>query len=226
MRQAIVAMGVATAFGPGLKTTVAALTEGRTPLRRQRSFIGADFRPQLTAFDAFVTHGTLDARLRELAGQALDDLTGQLQGVAPSMEDSGFRVAICGPRPDALTDPQKLVEDLTRLATQTVGCRAQHVAVHLDGPAAMVSALEAARADALAETPILLVSVDSYNDRARLGPLADQGLLFSNRTPYGFVPGEGAVALMLRMVGECQTPGPDDSGLRHSPGSGSRRRSR
>lgn len=80
MRLSVPAIGVSSAFGPGLAAFLTAIENNHLAFRRIRDFIGADFRPQSTCQRADIPLGRLGdyVRLAVLVNEALLDLRRQL----------------------------------------------------------------------------------------------------------------------------------------------------
>ncbi len=72
----LIGAGLWSALAPGLAGTRAAIAEGRRALRRQRTFMGTDFKPQVTAFDGDLSNERASDRMFRIATLALDDLAG------------------------------------------------------------------------------------------------------------------------------------------------------
>lgn len=191
----IAGFGFASGFGPGM----AEVRPRDLPFRRRRDFIGADWKPQLCAFQKNAPLDDRHARLCALLDQALDDLgpvtdvtvlLGLPRGTAPAITPFVNRRL---PSPQTFADGQggvaRLLDHAAGLVTQ--GLR------------------------------VLACFADSHADRDHLGALLAAKSLFSKATPYGLIPGEAAGAILLtpgdggpRIISTAQAnePDPESSG--------------
>ncbi|MBY5931933.1 hypothetical protein KUV51_02875 [Tateyamaria omphalii] len=200
----VIAAGLWSALGPTLDATRVTLT-GKGGMRRQRSFLGADYKPLLTAFDHDLTDEAAPDRMRHIAAQALADLD------TSALPDGPISLAVLLPElsaaegldPDTLT---KLGRDLAHMAADILDRPISKSTLHLDGAPALAAAL-ANHMTSDERSTILALAVDSLACRRRLiARLAgDRTGLFSDATPWGPIPGEGSAAILLG-AGAAQSP--------------------
>ncbi|RVV98319.1 hypothetical protein EKE94_05155 [Mesobaculum littorinae] len=192
----VTAAGLASVLAPTLAGTRAALREGRTMLRRQRGFLGPDWAPLTTALAGEPDPAGPVTRMTALACQALDDLA----AAAPDLPQEDVAIAVLLPEPRDGIDAdmaQKLGDALVAEAAQRLGVRFVQPTLHLDAGCALAAALSARADEVEAGQTLLVLAVDSHAARDRLNALNNARRLFSKATPYGAIPGEGAVALVV-----------------------------
>ncbi len=193
----IAAIGAATMHGGSLAATQETLAKGRPVLRRRRDFIGADFKPLRCGFrpDQDLNQTVAD-RITHLAHLAIEDLIrnlGQTQ-----FRDTGIAVAITLPEEDAaFALPSGLGDDLVKHIGTALSAPVVRHAVQRAGSAGSGAMLAQIMSDGWDGFPVLLLAVDSMASRARLAAQLDRGDLMSDANPYGLIPGEAAVAMML-----------------------------
>ena len=197
----IVAAGVASAAAPTLADTQDARANRPTFFQKTARFIAEDFAPQICAFRDTKITADLVTRLEALIREAMVDLLRHPQSLR-----EGYSVCICLPETHhaeatlVLTD-QSSVARLTYAVTEPLLARGYpspgDVEVLYSGASGPIAALMRPRSQ-----PLLLVAADSYADRDRMNHLMLQGLLFSSRNPWGFIPGEGAAALVCHWQGQ------------------------
>lgn len=212
----IVGMGVASAAAPSLRSTLEALQSRQTLFTKAPSFVGPDYKPLVCAFRDPDLNGSFTDRLETLLVEALDDLAANEAAPQPGPLILCLPERAVGETPEGVLT-RAFAEHLVRRLTARLGENGApsptQVIVSADGGPGAVMALKS-----LGPQPdyadVVLCTVDSYACRARLGPLLSAGRLFSNSTPWGFVPGEGAVALRLRYA-QAGHPGIALTGLAH-----------
>ncbi|ABD55929.1 hypothetical protein [Jannaschia sp. CCS1] len=193
----LIGSGLWSVLAPDLAGTRAALADSRRGLRRQRGFLGDDFKPQLTAFDGELGAQAAPDRMQQLATLALDDLAGALPDLPPG--PLALALLLPEPAPEEGLDQATLTElgrDLASLASSRIGRNVARPALHLDGAVGLAATLNA-HASALMQAPLLVLAVDTLACRRRLLTRLDASALFSDANPWGMVPGEGAAALLL-----------------------------
>lgn len=201
---AVTGIGVSTHLGQDWAATQAALTGSRRPgYRRLRSFLGADFAPQVAAFVAEPEPGQMAPnRMIALARQAVDDLVTTYRGVM-DVRMSILAILLPEPAPQEGLSDEALIT-LADMIAADVGARTglvpDRVSVHQGGHSALAQTLSA-HADAISRgTPLLAVGVDSTACRHRLAARSRAGQLFSSRHPYAQVPGEAAAAVLFEAM--------------------------
>lgn len=203
MRMQIIAQGLATAFGATGAETTARLGENALAMRRLRSFLGADFKPQLTAFASPPDEGDTIARINRIADAALVDLAAQLVLSDHLTGLDKINVAVCLPIADGVDglSPQALQTCAERLGTSAAKMAERpigNLSFHFQQGSGFAEAIVHQIGGMVKGEALIVICADSYACRARMSALNDQGLLFSNVTPYGLTPGEGASAILLR----------------------------
>lgn len=203
MQGFVSAIGVSGVFGPGYATFRQALANNDLGMRRLRGYVGQDFQPQLSCFVGPPGTDTALGRINALAQEAIQDLVQNLSGLDMSVEKTGIRVALV--LPEASTEEglpagalDTLGEALGQQMIASLAVPLEGITIHTEGGAGLAVAI-ARHADGLeAGTSLVVLVVDSYCCRDRLNALLEQGRLFSDTTAYGMIPGEAAVAMLLR----------------------------
>lgn len=193
----LAALGLSTAYAPGAAATVAAQEEG-SALYANPAFIAADWRPQITVFRPADATAALEDRLPALVAEALADLHTQLAGRLTAPLPVTVRLCLAEPDPAHGLPADRLMALGRSLSAQITAALAEtgllqgaEVLTLTDGVTGPVTAM------AGATKATLVIAADSYADPARLQPLSDAGLLFTDQTQWGLVPGEGAGAILL-----------------------------
>lgn len=205
------ARGLASAFGPTRSNVVTAIQDDRTALFANPSQIDAAFNKQICAFRDREAVGCFEARVAALADEAVRDL------LSTNSVESGptWDVALVLPEPDqglAIQRLQAAADGMLRVAVEALGEAGIAVSTRVNMRPYGHAAVGWCLADRLyrpAEptAPLLVIAADSYSDRARLRMLDDGGRLFSDRNPYGLVPGEMGGALLLTSDGDSDVRG-------------------
>ncbi len=195
----IAGCGLATAHGKGLAAVTAARQTGRLPFLRRSDFIGRDYRPQLCAFAPGAALDGFECRVHELIALALGDLADQLAAQQAGWGASDLVLLL--PESDAglaKSTVDRLAERTITELQHRAWIAAKGRAVVICGDAATtITALNSAAELAASGRPVLLIAADSFACRARLNALSDADSLFSSDNPWGFVPGEAAIAALI-----------------------------
>ncbi|MDO5622974.1 MAG: hypothetical protein Q4G24_16125 [Paracoccus sp. (in: a-proteobacteria)] len=194
-------MGVRTGLGTGLALHRDKLAEGHNLFRRQRTYLGSDFKPQLTAFDGEIGDHAVSTRLLALGQEAIEDLRAtDPRGAAPR------HIVVVLPehmQEPGLTRPnlEQVGQQLARMAgaNDPTGCP-----ILTTGAAGVAFALQDFARSGDANGDLLILAIDSYRDRARLNCLLARGHLFSGRDRYGLIPGEAAVIVRVSKSADAQ----------------------
>lgn len=215
----IAGMGLATAFADSAAATSAALRERGSAYFANPAFIDSAYRRQVCAFRAREEVGDLEARCLALLAEAtadfLDDIA-KVRGAADWPIDIILNLPEasgqdgCGR--DRLSDlaarlGARLREDLHQKGGFEIG----EMRAIFGGQAGPGGVIAAAAQKGRTDRGLLVVAVDSFSDRDRLLACSAQKLLFSDKTPYGLVPGEAAGLILL--VPEIDGPGAADPGF-------------
>jgi len=192
----IVAFGMASCVANTLAETQTSLAENKPTLRKCKTYIDSNFRPQLMAFDhTLPLPATSQDRIVELAIAALRDIANDPACCA--LPASGFDLHIVLPEPDPGTTltPAVLSEISAQIAQATSAAirrPVKRITVHTTGPTGVTQAVGDA-----CQSPTLIVAADSYISRDRLNAASKRDDLFSQASPYGFIPGEGAACVLI-----------------------------
>lgn len=203
----LVDAGLSSAAAPSLEATRSALSERQTFYHKLEDFVGADYAPQLAAFREQALSQRLIERLTHLLCEAIDDLAGR--AVKPSV----YRVALCLPEISPAEgsdgfDHEKGRDWLRQVTLDRLEgwgwCAPQNFDTYVLGaPGAVMALAEETRRGPGPDEALLLLAVDSYACRHRLGRLSARRMLFSKQSQWGFVPGEAGAAMVLRAGGEA-----------------------
>lgn len=193
----LAAIGLSSAFGAGLENHLDKVKGRGNAFRRQRKFMGSDFKPQLTAFDGDLGFEPALTRMEALATAALDDLA---PPVLPP--DGKLHIAIALPEPavdEGLSPPalSGLAETLFQLAARRLDRGDAIFHQFHDGSAAVATAILHCHPTLQPGDALLILATDSYRCRQRLGVMMGAGRLFSKQDRYGLIPGEAAAALLF-----------------------------
>lgn len=193
----ITAFGAATLHGDSFAATQAVLAKARPILRRNRNFIGADFKPIRMGFRSGQgLDQTVADRISVLASHALADLMGI--GAASGLADTGFAIVVVLPEVDPAFDlPMGMGTKLIKIAQQRLAAPVLRQSITRAGSAGPGIAIAQAMSDGWDGLPVVLLAVDSMAARGRLMAQMARGDLLSDVNPYGMIPGEGAVAMLL-----------------------------
>jgi hypothetical protein len=201
----LAAMGLSTGFAAGAAATAAAQAEDPACFLASDRFIGADWRPQVTA----LRDGPqpLESRLPQLVDEALADLHAQLAGRLRAPVPVAVRLCLAEPDPAHGLPPDRLMALGRALAAQVAAnlaagglLQGPEVLTLTDGVTGPVTVM------AGATQPTLIIAADSLADPARLQPLSDAGRLFTDETQWGLIPGEGAGAILLAPTAAFHDP--------------------
>ncbi len=201
----LAALGLSSGFAAGAAATAAARAEAPSCYLAGDRFIGIDWRPQITALrDGPVA---LEARLPQLLAEALADLQAQLAGRLRAPLPVAVRLCLPEPDPAQALPPDRLMRLSLTLAPQVTDALAAgglvqpgEVLTLTDGATGPVAVM------AQATGPTLILAADSLGDPARLQALSDARRLFTDATPWGLVPGEGAGAILLAPTAAFHDP--------------------
>lgn len=205
----LVEIGVASAFGAGLSATVDLLADRRSPFCEHEWFRGRDFEPQIVGFADPTTISRFEDRAAALVEQAMADLSnragpdalaslGNLVLVLPEAGEGldAARLEACG---------ADLVARWAGALESRSGARLGVPDVALLGHAGIGAVLHRLTDGEQADT--LLLAVDSFDDASRLNAVNDgRKALFSRENRYGFMPGEGAAAAIVRLPRQSSRP--------------------
>lgn len=213
MLASIHALGLATAFAPDHRASIAALTELRSAYFRNTSFIGSDFTPQICAFRAREEIGDVQSRITALLREALDDIVVQLNAPGPAglVPNEPLDIILALPEIDApgLGGISEQTAKALKAAIPEIiftrfkddfECVPARAKIVFGGQAALIHGLESWK-HAPNPGAMLLVGCDSYSDRLRLNALSTAGRLFSDTDRFGLVPGEAAGIALCRPGG-------------------------
>jgi len=199
MQQHLVAMGISSCLGQGLWEHHQKIAARDHRFRRQRTFLGSDFKPQLTAFPGDIGEQSALSRMMELGAEAIADLM-----AFPMLPLPGPRLHIAivlpVPCPQQGLRPSVLQELGDRLSEMILGHLAGYLAalrLYAKGAVGFAWALRDFAAAAVPEDALIILSADSYRCRVRMNALLAQGRLFSRKHRYGQIPGEAAVAALF-----------------------------
>lgn len=197
VRLPLAAIGLSSVFGSGLENHLDRIKDRSNAFRRQRKFMGSDFKPQLTAFDGDLGFDPALTRMEALAIAALDDLTPPV--LSP---DGKLHIAIALPEPavDEGLSPSSLsglAETLFQLAARRLARSDAVFHQFHDGSAAVATAIMRCQPILQPGDALLILATDSYRCRHRLGALMGARRVFSKQDRYGLIPGEAAAALLF-----------------------------
>lgn len=209
-RLRLIGSGLATALAPTLVGTTAALAEGDAGLFRNERFLDAAFNPLLCAFREGSEIGNFADRCELLAKEALADLFARVpQANHAAISDADLIIVL----PEISAEEGLHENSISSLAQQLIAvvenqfsefglARGGSVAMFPGGNAGVGYVLEQYQDKPGQPNALLVLAVDSYNDRMRLNALSEKGRLFSDQNKYGFVPGEAAGVLLVARDGE------------------------
>lgn len=193
-------MGIFSAYGPSLDSTLAALTSDDRALTRTKGFIGSDFKEQLCAFVQTDPLWDFEEALPALVEGALNDLIARLH----LSQTLPVHCILCVAEPvEHEHIGAKRLQDISELLAQQISnqmadspLQIMDFRVAADGQAGPARVLESILARNANEA-FLIVCADSLADRARMSALLNQRRLFSKESIYGLIPGEAAAAMLL-----------------------------
>lgn len=191
----LLALGVSGYLGQGLAVQRDRIAANDTIFRRQRRFLGSDFKPLVTAFDGDIDDQDASARMTTLAGSAIADLMRQTSAAAIG---GRCHAAIITPPPclaEGLT-PDSLHNTAAAVAAM-LPVTAAGRRLYMMGGAGLGLALQDFFRGTGPDGRLLVVMADSYRCRTRLNALLSAGRLFSGTHRYGLIPGEAAVAALF-----------------------------
>ena len=196
----VVAGGLATGSGSSLAANRTALAARETLFTRTSAFVGDDYRPLLCALRDPSVPDALEDRLEVLAAEALADLSAHSE----PWDADPMPLLLCLPEVHPAEGTDVLTSQVvSRLLGRIVDCgaaiglRLVPHAVPFFGPTGPAEAL-AGGSPSAAGGEAVLVATDSYGCRRRLSRLLDEGRLFSDRNPWGLIPGEAGAVFHVR----------------------------
>lgn len=190
--------GVATGIGDTSVMTLEALKSEKSALRGHKRFFDASFNPLVCAFAQQDTLPGFTERAIALAQLAVEEC------LAFHKKGQIIDLHVVMPEPNAafgltLDDINQVANEITTLVQQRLGKDIIAVRSYFEGQAGLGLALtEASNSDTTAS---LIVSSDSFCDRKRLDHALMTGRLMSQKTPWGFIPGEASGAILVAKTG-------------------------
>lgn len=196
----LIGFGLSSAFGPTWAAAQEGLASNTRVHRRCPAFHDAAFQPVRIA-SANGDLNRYEDRVVQMASEALRDSLDTMPVDPPGT----VTISLVLGEPDPLTG---LDEHRIQQATAAIQAELTDVLSRANvmveewfvGPMGHAGPGHAAQAMSGIEAPAhLLIGADCLADRSRIGPASKAGLLFSDKTPWGFVPGEAAgVQWLLR----------------------------
>lgn len=203
----ITGFGLSSAFGPTWAAAQAGIEVQKRVFRKNSGYFDQAFNPVLCAF-AEPEFATIEARLPVLAHQALADSLNTMPDNPPAVVTIGAVVPEADPLLGLTEDRLGIaVEAMQDAVTETLDAAGVAVEEWFVGPLGHAGVGQAVHAVRDIESPAhLILAVDSFCDRARIAAAVDAGLIHSDKSPWGFVPGEAAGALWLLREADTLPP--------------------